>query len=743
MVTLQRILSARAGLVMVVLLTAAGLPAFLRADDEAGPGPDGQFLSLSSPIDGDDYAFVTSWALKLQGRAVRENRKNYLVLEIPDGPSPFHQVYALAEFLASGRLPDVVVVAWIPKTVTGHNGILALAANEIVINPDAEFGDFGRGKALDADKQQQLLKLTARGRNPLLNEYIVKALMDPSVDLQRAKLVRNVDGQRQESVQMLSTRRLTELQNQGALTPEVKEIKTAGSPGVFSGRKLKQLGALVTQTASSRMEIVKLYGLPESALDEPGQDERAVTARLIRLDGPIEWDTEFIIGRQIDRAVAAGANTIVIEIDSPGGLLGPSVNLAERLAGLSEKNIRTVAYVPREAISGGAIIAFGCDEIYLHPDARIGDAGPIEMKQGGQFEHADQKVVSYLREVIQGLAEKKGRPPALLMSMVDRNLPVFRVTDSKTGRVWYKSVPELEKEPGRWTQGPIVDGTQEGRFLAVTGKEAEELLIAEAPVSGVEDLKQRLGVPAEANFAPMQPHWIDGAIFFLTTRPAMFLLFLGGIFFLYLELHLPSGMFGILAALCFVLFFWARFLNGTAGWLEVLLFLTGLVCIGLEIFVIPGFGVVGISGGVLVIASLVMASQTFGEMSPTDSTQEVLKSLGTLFGAGVTVVIFAVAMSHFLPSIPLFNRLILSPPGAEEYHDPDEPRLRTSDAPTGPYAELMGSRGEAITLLKPFGKARLDGQMLDVVSVGPLIDSGAKVEVIRVEGRKIFVREVT
>lgn len=720
---------------IAILVPSAG-----RADEAVAPPPHGVLVTLTSPIDGEDYALVSRSALKLQAEAVRERRPAYLFLVVPDGASEFYQVFGIADFLSSDRLPDVTVVTWFPQSVTGNNAILALASDEVVVAPEAELGDIGRGKALDLEKQDQVLKLVARGRNPLLNDALARAMMDPAADLTWAKITMQVGGEQRESIRLLSSQELTRLQDQGVLTPEVRQIKTAGARGVFSGSKLKQLGVLITETVSSRADLTRQYGLAPEALTEAGVDPRESVVRRIQLLGVIDWDTEFLIGRQIDRAIENGANTIILEIDSPGGYLHTSVGLAERLAALADRNVRTIAYIPREAISGGAIVALGCDEIYLHPDAKIGDAGPIEMRSGGQFEHVPAKQIGYLMTAFESLAEKKGRPAAIMYSMIDLSTTVYRVTDRDSGRVWYMSDAEIENSNGKWIRGPIVDGTQEGKLLTVTGKRAEELAIGEAPVSGLDDLKQRIGLPLETDLTPMQQHWVDGFVVLLNTRAAMFLLFVGGIGFLYLEMHLPSGFFGLMAALCFVLFFWARFLGGTAGWLEALLFLLGLACIAIEIFVLPGIGVVGIGGTILVIASMVMASQTFGEMSGSDSSREVLKSLGTLFGAGVTVIVFAAVMSHFLPQIPLFSNLILSPPGVDDRDRSGEPRLKPSLGGESPFAELLGQRGESMTLLKPFGKARIAGRLLEVVSQGDLIPPGTPIVVVEVESRRIVVR---
>ena len=709
-------------------------------EDEQAPGPDGQFLTLKSPIDDNDFGLVTRWALKLQQQAEREKRPMILVLEIPDGASRFHQVYGLCDFLTSNKIPNVNVVAWIPESISGHNVLLALAANEIAIAPDATLGDLGRGKSLEADDRDLVLKIVERGRNPFLNKSIALSLMDLDSDLQQVKVVRMRDGKKSEETQFLSSSEIRSLQDQGALTPEVTPIKTRGAVGKFEGKRLKQLGMLVSQIADSRNQIATMYQLPRESLEEPDQDERETKARLVKLEGVIDWESEFQLMRQIDRAMESGCNLLIVEIDSPGGLVSASENIVDRLLEVSERGVRTVAYVPKQAISGGGLVALACDEIYMHPDAHLGDIGPIEMKEGGQFEHVEGKMVSYLRDKARTLAEKKGRPPALLMSMVDRRLPVYRVTNRETGRVWFLSEIEIQEQGGQWEKGVLIDGTQEENFLSVDGKRAADLMIAEAPVESLDGLTQRIGLPPEA-LREMHIQWLDKMLIRLNSPAAMFLLFFCGIAAFYLELHLPSGIFGMVAALCFVLFFWSRFMGGTAGWLEVMLFVTGIICILIEMFLIPGLGFVGFGGAIMIIASLVMASQTFSSLDGGNVTN-VLKSLGTLFGAGMTVVLFAVVMSNMLPKIPLFNKIILSPPGFDANTDPDAPRLKSELFGSEEFAALMGSEGEAVSLLKPYGKAKIDGRLLEVVSDGKMIDSGSKIEVVEVSGKKIVVKEI-
>ena len=115
--------------------------------------------------------------------------------------------------------------------------------------------------------------------------------------------------------------------------------------------------------------------------------------------------------------------------------------------------------------------------------------------------------------------------------------------------------------------------------------------IAEAPVNDIEDFKSRIGVPAGMKFVPIEKTWVDNLVFTLNLRPVIVLMIVLGVALIYLELHFMTGFLGILSVICFALFFWANYMGGSAGWLEVLLFLLGIACLALEIFVVPGFGV--------------------------------------------------------------------------------------------------------------------------------------------------------
>lgn len=704
----------------------------------ASKEPVGRSLTLDSPITDESIGWVRQAGLQLQQIATDEDRPVYLLLEIRPGTSQFHHVYALADFLTSADIARVTTVAWIPETVVGNNAIAALACSEIVMHPDAQLGDIGLGKPLPADQQQFIRNMVAKRRNNKVNESLATALMDPGATLVQLTL--------QSRPGEVEKRLVTEAEAQRILGSGVEiqdrqTIKEAGTPGLFSGAAARGQELLVQRTATDRTDLAAAYNLPVDALREHRPRGAAGAVSLIEVTGTIEPMLESFLVRQIDRAVSGGATTIIFEISSDGGMLYPSRDLAFRIADLEQHNVRSIAYVPDRAHSGAAFIALGCDEIYLRPNATIGDILPLEARPGEQLEKAPEKVLAPLVEWLRDIAERKKRPAAVCMAMADPKIDVFQATNAKTGSVWYMTDDQLHQGGADWVAGPVIRESAAGNPLTVNGARAHELRIAETPVNDFEDLKQRIGVPAEVKPVRIGQTWIDTLVFVLNTRVVMGLLFFVGIICIYLELHFTTGLLGIISALCFGLFFWSRFLGGTAGWLEVLLFIMGMACLAIEIFVVPGLSVFGISGGLLILASLVMASQTFGNLESGRDIETATETLQTLCVAVVAVIGTAMLLSRFLPAIPVFNQMVLAPPGGS-LHDPAEPRLRPDLASSaGQAAALVGRTGIAMTVLRPAGKAEIDGRLMDVVSDGPFVSEGARIEVLRVAGNRVVVRQ--
>lgn len=728
----------RVSLIAVILTVMAG--AYSSGDDPAPPKklPIGQFVTVTSPIDDSVYNRVSAAALKLNSQASQEDRPAVLILQIEPGTSQFHHVQGLAKFLTSAQISNVTTVAWVPSTLTGPNVLIALACKQIIMHPDAEMGDIGRGKPLDMEEQQTVLALAQKRHNIKVNSAIVRGMMDPQEQLWRVRVRGNDPAKEELEARVVTKSELETLRNTNITIENAEIIKDAGSLGTFRGNTARALDILVTQTAENRMAVATHFGLERDALRDPITTKENLRVRLIKLDGIIDTLQESFLLRQIDRAVADGAQCIVFQIDSPGGLLRESEELANAIADLDSKKIRTVAYIEKEAISGAAIIALGCDEIYLLPQARIGDAGPIQIRPGQQFERAPEKILSPLKMTLRGLAERKHRPVAICEAMADRTMKVYQVTNRDQGRIWYMSELEIHAANGEWIQGIQLHETNGELLFTANGVRAHELKIAEAPVTDFDDFKNRIGVAPSTVLIPIAKTWVDRLVFGLNSEFVRVLLIVFGVAFLYVELHFLTGILGILSALCFSLFFWSTVMGGTAGWLEVVLFVLGVGCLGLEIFVIPGFGVFGVSGILLILASLVMAGHTWSFDSATNM-QDLTWQMGQVLFSLVTVAAVCAALARFLPSMPGFESLVLGPPGLNN----DEPRLRVdSSAEPQTLNELaVGDRGTSLTILRPAGKARFDNRAVDVFSEGGFIQAEANVEIVSISGRRIVVRE--
>lgn len=722
----------------ILLLHAVAINCRAEDQEEAKKTPIGQFVTIGATVDDIVYAKVSSAAIKLQGLAVQEGRPAFLILQVEPGTSQFHHVQGLAKFLTSAQIKNVTTVAWVPETVTGANVLVALACRQIVMHPDAELGDIGRGKPLDPDDRQGVLAIAQKRHNPKVNAAIVRAMMDPSEQLWRIR-VRSTNAGKEEIDTRVVTKDELEVLAKTNVEFQSDVVKEAGLPGLFRGATARELDILVVQTANSKSAVGDLYALPREAQREQSGEKEARKVRLIKVDGIIDPIQETFLERQIQRAVSSGAQVIVFEIDSPGGYLHSSENLAEAIMRLEEQKIRTIAYVPREAFSGAAIIALGCDEIILHPDARLGDAGPLEMREGQPFERAPEKILSPLRIKLGEIARKKHRPEALCMAMADRNLKVFQVTHRDNGRIWYMTEHEVTTSAGEWIIGPQVPETMSGENLfTVNGTRAHEVKLAEAPVQDITELKGRIGLPASAELRPIEKTWVDHLIFNLNTPRFTVMLLVLAMVLIYIELQLMTGILGILSVLCFSLFFWSRFLGGTAGWLEIVLFILGLSFLGLEIFVIPGFGVFGISGIALILASLVMAGHTWSYDFVSNAEGLAMQTGWVLLSFGC-VGVFGVCTARFLPHVPMFESMILGPPGVAG----GEVQLRPDGAGSGSNGLIpIGQQGVSLTMLRPAGKASFENRVMDVVSEGPFISADASIEVVSVTGNRVVVRQV-
>ncbi len=465
---------------------------------------------------------------------------------------------------------------------------------------------------------------------------------------------------------------------------------------------------------------------------------------LIHFEGPITPLLEAYFERKLDTARDRNADLVIVKINSPGGFLDASLNIAERLRHLDWA--RTVAFVARgdEAISGAAIAALGCDDIVMAPEARLGDAGAIFQDEDAYFRYVPEKIRSVLARQVRDLAEAKGRPPALAEAMVDKDMVVFEVRDKASGEITFMAEHEIEgsDDPDNWEKIKPVKEARKDYFLTVNGTRAVELKLARATANDEAELRELY--QWEGQVLELRSTAVDTTVTILNAPIVTGLILVIGLIALYVEFSAPGiGVGGLIAGLCFALFFWSRFLGGTAGMLELILFAAGIVFLAVELFVLPGFGVAGISGLLLILVSVVMAGQHFIVPSTGRELSVTVTSLKVIAASAVVFFVAAIAISHYFGSIPIIGWLALEPPAVQQ-EDAEAADGKGSPRPGGAarFPVQTGDWGVAESPLRPAGRVRFGDEFVDVVTDGPFVDRGRQVRVIEISGNRVVVREI-
>jgi membrane-bound serine protease (ClpP class) len=465
---------------------------------------------------------------------------------------------------------------------------------------------------------------------------------------------------------------------------------------------------------------------PAATADEVATYKHGV---IIDLTGEIGPGLEQYIFRKLNAAKEAGADLVVVEIDSPGGRIKETLEIAWRLSHIDWAH--TVAYVPDRAFSGAAVASLGCDEIIMGPNARWGDAGAIFRDEKAFFHFVPEKFLSGFASELRALAQAKGRPPALAEAVSDKDMKVCRVLNLKSGKETYISERDFKAKPEEWKKLGEIASSGEGRFLTLTGKEALECGLASALLNDREELAKRYGL---TEFQVMTANWLDFAVALLTWWPITALLIIAGLTGLYVEFMAPGhGVGGLIGVACFLLLFWGHFLGGTAGWLSALLFLLGLACIAVEIFLLPGTVVPGLVGSALVVASIIMVCQGFLIPETEGDLHTLAGTMAMLVVSGGIFVGAAIVITRRMETLPLFNRLMLAPPDAE---------VAAANAVSGESPIAVGDRGVAHTPLRPGGKGRFGERTVDVMASGDFLDRGTPIRVVRVSGNQVWVETI-
>lgn len=391
---------------------------------------------------------------------------------------------------------------------------------------------------------------------------------------------------------------------------------------------------------------------------------------------------------------------LMLELNTFGGELDAADKIRTLLLNTS---VPTVVFINNNAASAGALISIACDSIYMMPGASIGAASVVN--ETGEI--MPDKYQSYMRSLMRTTAQHNGRDPNIAQAMVDPDVKIPGISDS-------------------------------GKVLTFTSEEAAKNGFCEGVVSSREEaLSHVTETPAEITEQELSA--IDKIINFLVNPVVSGILIMCIVGGLYFELQAPGiGLPSIIAITAALLFFAPHYLEGLAAHWEILIFLAGLVLLMLEFFVVPGFGVTGISGIVLILVSLILTlvynvGFKFKFNPEFDASAYVSK---------MTVLVLVSSLAGFFIALWLGKKLILAETRfgslALRTKMESDQGFTSQDMRNEQY---VGKEGTAQTILRPSGKVNIDGEILDATVEHGFVEAGEKVKVTRFENAQLFVRK--
>jgi len=450
------------------------------------------------------------------------------------------------------------------------------------------------------------------------------------------------------------------------------------------GRSLSVYAMLAVLIATLIAAIIPVASVSASEANTPGQSNRFVY--VVPLTDMVDEGMRQFVKRAFREAEEAGAQYVVLDINTLGGLLEEAINIGVLIEDLK---IPSVAFIHGNAMSAGSFIALSADQIVMQPGSSIGAAAIID-QAGNRI--TDSKTVSFWVSKMKGAAEKSGRNPLYAEGMVNDQLVV--------------EVPELGVTFAR------------GELISFHAEEALKVGYAEHIASDLDGVLEYLGA-SEYSVVTVEISLAEKVGRFLTNPYVQTLLLLIGIAGVVIELLMPGfGIPGILGIAGFALYFLGNYVAGFAGAEHLVMFVAGIILMLIELFV-PSFGILGIIGILSLFGGVVLSA---------NKTGQALVSLGI---ATVLAIIVVAIVARIFKQRGIWNRFILK----------DRLDKESGFVSNVERSELLGAIGKAATVLRPSGTALINGDKVDVVTNGEYIAAGTPIKVVHVEGLRIVVSE--
>lgn len=409
--------------------------------------------------------------------------------------------------------------------------------------------------------------------------------------------------------------------------------------------------------------------------------------------GSVSW---YNTKKAYDNAVSEQAEYFLVELNTFGG----AVNFADSIRTLLLNSpLKTVVYINNNAASAGALISLAADHIYMQSGSSLGAASVVD----GQGEVMPEKYQSYMRGLMRATAEANGRDGRIAEAFVDPSV----------------SLPQLKAD---------------GQLLTMTASESVRSGMVDGEVKSASDIYDALQI-SDPDIMLHRTTWIDSIIGFLVNPLISGLLIMGIIGGIYFEMQTPGVGFAlVVATVCAALFFAPLYLQGLADHWEILLFVVGVILIALEIFVIPGFGVAGITGIIFMLCGLAfsMVANDFFDFQLAKPGM-LMNAFLVVIGAMVLSIVVMVVFGNNILRSSAFQRLVLQ----------DEQRAEVGYTSSVQKADLIRKVGVARTVLRPSGKIEIDDVWYDAVALDGFVDIGEEVYVEKHENYNLFVRKVS
>ncbi len=403
------------------------------------------------------------------------------------------------------------------------------------------------------------------------------------------------------------------------------------------------------------------------------------------------------------------ADYILIHMNTYGGTLDAADSIRTRIL---NSQIPVFVFIDNNAASAGALISIACDRIYMRKGASIGAATVVD----AQGEVVPDKYQSFMRSTMRATAEAHGKDT------------IIKGTD--TLLVWHRDpqIAEAMVDPKIY----IKDIIDTGQVLTFTTNEAIKYGFCEGEAESIKEVLKIAGIKDyEINEFVLTP--LEAIIQFLVNpfvHGILIMVILGGIYF---ELQTPGIGFPLGAALlAAILYFAPLYLEGLAENWELVLFVMGLILIGVEIFAIPGFGIAGVTGILLMIAGLTL-SMIDNIVFKFDSMAGFTALIKALF------IVVVSALLSFLFSLYLSKKLFETRSFRLALHTVQETNKGFVGVDSSIQKKMIGKTGVATTILRPSGKVEIDGEIFDAVSEVGYIEKGEEIKVLRDVAGQIYV----